>query len=76
MASDEIGQAIKKLNKTKVAWIREVGASGGYWIASATDKMVLRMRGKFITESFVEIRYFSYRHSELVNENSYQTINL
>jgi len=29
--------SIKKVNKTKVAWIREVGASGGYWIASSAD---------------------------------------
>jgi protease IV len=44
VASDEIGQAIKKLsketNKTTVAWIREVGASGGYWIASNTDYII------------------------------------
>jgi len=40
VASDEIGQAIKKANKTTVAWIREVGASGGYWVASACDVIV------------------------------------
>jgi protease IV len=43
VASDEIGQAIKKLkkaNKTTVAWIREVGASGGYWIASNSDHII------------------------------------
>ncbi|MDD9952823.1 MAG: signal peptide peptidase SppA [Candidatus Woesearchaeota archaeon] len=40
VASDEIAQAVKGLNKTSVAWIREVGASGGYWIASATDHVV------------------------------------
>src|SRR3989338_10903883 len=39
VASQEIGDAIKKLNKTNYAVIREVGASGGYWIASATDKI-------------------------------------
>ena len=39
VASDEIGQAIKKLNKTTVSYIREVGASGGYWIASSTDRV-------------------------------------
>lgn len=37
--TDEIGQAIKRANKTTVAWIRSVGASGGYWIATATDRI-------------------------------------
>jgi len=40
VASDEIAAEIKKLNKTTVAWIREVGASGAYWIASSTDHIV------------------------------------
>lgn len=44
VASDEIGQAIKELrettNKTTVSWIREVGASGAYWVASNTDYIV------------------------------------
>jgi protease-4 len=40
VASDEIAAAIKKVNKTTVAWIREIGASGGYWVASATDHIV------------------------------------
>jgi len=30
VASEEIANAIKKTNKTTVAWIREVGASGAY----------------------------------------------
>jgi protease-4 len=37
--SDEIAAAIKESNKTTVALIREVGASGAYWIASAADKV-------------------------------------
>jgi protease-4 len=40
VASDEIGTAIKKTNKTTVALIRQVGASGGYWVASATDHII------------------------------------
>jgi protease-4 len=40
VASDEIGQAIKKFSKPVVALIREVGASGGYWIASASDHII------------------------------------
>lgn len=40
VASDEIGTAIKQTTKPTVAWIREVGASGGYWIASNADHIV------------------------------------
>ncbi|MBS3160033.1 signal peptide peptidase SppA [Candidatus Woesearchaeota archaeon] len=39
IGSEEIADAIKELNKTKYAVIREVGASGAYWVASATDKI-------------------------------------
>lgn len=40
VASYEVMQAIKESNKTVVAWMREVGASGAYWIASASDYIV------------------------------------
>jgi protease IV len=40
VASDEIANAVKKAEKPVVALIREVGASGGYWIASASDYVV------------------------------------
>jgi protease IV len=40
LASKEIADEIKKVNKTTVAVIREVGTSGAYWIASATDLIV------------------------------------
>ena len=43
VASSEIGAAIKdvrKQNKTVVAWIRETGASGAYWIAADSDHIV------------------------------------
>jgi protease IV len=43
VASDEIAQAVKEVraqNKTVVAWIRESGASGAYWIASSADYIV------------------------------------
>ena len=39
MGSQEIAEAIKNLNKTKYAVIRDVGASGGYWAASAANKI-------------------------------------
>ncbi|MBT5924903.1 S49 family peptidase, partial [Candidatus Woesearchaeota archaeon] len=40
VASDEIAVAIKRTEKPVIALIREVGASGGYWIASATDHII------------------------------------
>ena len=40
VASQEIADTVKKTNKTTVAWIREVGASGAYWVASSTDHIV------------------------------------
>jgi protease IV len=40
VASEEIANAILKINKTTVAWIRESGTSGAYWIASASDHIV------------------------------------
>ncbi len=39
VASQEIADAIKSLNKTNYAVIRGVGASGAYWAASASDKI-------------------------------------
>ncbi|MFH1592734.1 MAG: signal peptide peptidase SppA [Candidatus Woesearchaeota archaeon] len=40
VASKEIVDAVKKVDKPVVALIREVGASGAYWIASAADVIV------------------------------------
>jgi len=40
VATDEIATAIKKTEKPTIALIREVGASGGYWIASAADHVI------------------------------------
>ena len=40
VGSEEIANEIKKINKTTVAWIRETGASGAYWIASSTDHII------------------------------------
>ena len=41
VASQEIASAVKSMNKTKYSVIREFGASGAYWIASATDKIIV-----------------------------------
>lgn len=40
VASDEVAMAVKSVKKPVIALIREVGASGGYWIASASDYIV------------------------------------
>src|SRR3989344_6134829 len=40
VASEEIANAVKESKKPVVSWIREVGASGAYWVASASDAIV------------------------------------
>ena len=40
VASKEIADAVKRTKKPTYAVIRELGASGGYWIASACDKII------------------------------------
>ncbi|MGH9426983.1 MAG: signal peptide peptidase SppA, partial [Terriglobia bacterium] len=37
VATDEIARAVKETNKTVIAVIREAGASGAFWIATAAD---------------------------------------
>ncbi len=39
VASYEIVQAVKKVRKPVVAVIRETGASGGFWVATAAEKI-------------------------------------
>ncbi len=39
VATDEIATAVKEANKTTVAVIRESGASGAFWIATAADRI-------------------------------------
>lgn len=40
VASDEIAAAVKKAQKPVIALIREAGASGAYWVASAADHVI------------------------------------
>ena len=40
VASKEIADKVKSIDKPTVAFIREVGASGAYWIASAADLII------------------------------------
>ena len=39
-ACKEIAEALKSVGKPVVAWLKEVAASGAYWIASAADVIV------------------------------------
>ena len=41
VATDEVAEAIKNAGKPTVAVIREVGASGAYWVATATDYIIV-----------------------------------
>ncbi len=67
VASEEIANAIKKTNKTTVAWIRETGASGAYWIASAADKIIasrLSITGSIgVIGSYLEFSGFLERYN-------------
>ncbi|HYF29291.1 MAG TPA: signal peptide peptidase SppA, partial [Candidatus Paceibacterota bacterium] len=38
--SEEIAQAVAGVGKPSVAWLRQVAASGAYWVASAADTVV------------------------------------
>jgi protease-4 len=40
VASDEIARAISEFDKPTVAWVGEMGASGGYYVASSCDYIV------------------------------------
>lgn len=40
VASDEISKKIDSMNKTVVAYISDTGASGAYWVAASSDKIV------------------------------------
>lgn len=43
VASDEISEAVRAAalkNKTTVAWIRDIGTSGAYWVASSTEHII------------------------------------
>lgn len=58
LASKEVADKVKSFNKPVVAWIRGAGASGAYWIASASDKIVadeLSIVGSIgVTSSYLE----------------------
>jgi protease-4 len=67
VASDEIASEIKKVNKTTVAWVREIGTSGAYWIASSTDHIVanrMSITGSIgVIASYLEFSGFLEEHN-------------
>jgi protease-4 len=67
VASKEIADAVKKINKTTVAVVREIGASGAYWIASATDHIIaneMSITGSIgVLGSYVEFSGFLERYN-------------
>ena len=40
VACQEVVERVKSIEKPTIAWIRDIGASGAYWVASATDYIV------------------------------------
>jgi len=67
VASEEIANAIKEIDKPTVAFIREIGASGGYWAASATDYIIadpLSITGSIgVTGSYLSFSDFLARYN-------------
>lgn len=62
VASKEISRAVSSSEKPVVSWIREVGASGAYWIASASDYIIadsMSATGSIgVTASYLEFSKF------------------
>ncbi|MFC1800673.1 signal peptide peptidase SppA [Nanoarchaeota archaeon] len=62
VGSKEIADAVKRTNKTTLAVIREIGTSGAYWVASATDEIIandLSMTGSIgVISSYLEFSGF------------------
>ena len=67
VATYEISEAIKRTNKTTVAWIREVSLSGGYWVSSSCDYLVanpMSMVGSVgAIASYLDLSGFLENHS-------------
>jgi protease-4 len=55
LASAEIAEAVKNMSKPVVAWIGAVGASGGYYVASAADHIMTHRYS--ITGSIGAVQY-------------------
>jgi len=68
VATKEIADAVKKTKNVKpvIAWIREVGASGAYWVASASNGIVadpMSITGSIgVTSSYLEFTGLMEEH--------------
>lgn len=71
VATEEIANAIKKTNKTTVAVIRDTGASGAYWVASATDHIIasrMSIVGSIgVTASYLDVSSLLNRYNVTYN---------
>ena len=73
VASKEIADKVKEIDKPVIAWIREFGASGAFWIASSADKIIadrLSITGSIgVTGSYLEfsglLDKYGIRYQEL-----------
>ncbi len=67
VASAEIADALKHTNKTTVAWIRDIGTSGAYWVASASDHIIAHkasITGSIgVIASYLEFNEFIERYN-------------
>lgn len=58
VTSQEITDLVRKSEKPVVAWIRDIGTSGAYWVASASDSIVaspISMTGSLgVTQTYLE----------------------
>ncbi len=72
VASYEVVQQIRAMKKPKIAVIRETGASGAYWIASATDHIIanpMSITGSVgVTASYLEFADFIKRYNVTYNK--------
>lgn len=67
VASEEVANTVKKTKKLTVAWIREIGTSGAYWIASSADYIIadrLSLTGSVgVLASYLEIAGLLQAHN-------------
>ena len=71
VASEEIAKAIKDSKKPTVAIIHDIGASGAYWVASASDHLIasdLSLVGSIgVIGSYLDFSGFLYEHNVSYN---------
>lgn len=67
VASKEVAEAVAKSKKPTVAFIREIGTSGAYWVASSSDYIVsdeLSITGSIgVLSSYLEFSGFLEQHN-------------